>query len=45
MKDVGIDEGSKGVTTPGSNGEGGAGRQEREQVPGGDCEGELPGSR
>ena len=48
MKDTGIDDGSKGVATPGSNGEWGArreGGQERQQDPGGGCERKLSGPR
>ena len=47
MEDMANDEGSKGVVTPGSNGEGGQDVEgdEREQVPGSRCERKLVGSR
>ena len=44
MKSTGIDEGSTGVATPGSNSEWGQDvTGEREQVPGGGCERKVSG--
>ncbi len=51
MKDMGIDEGSRGLTTPGSSSEGAwcrrrsKRRQEREQVQSGDGKRVLPRTR